>query len=1391
MYTLQQRALTIDAENVMPRECPRKLRSSAHDGLGPFVAFLPSNKGSGGQARIPGQPADPAAGRLGEEEEGGGGCFIKFLSSYRTERAIRFVLPIPLLVWISYYNPVDAPFAYLALVVYTICASLLPATLAFLPVVWFVAVPATLVGMGGLTLLWLVNVTEPSERRANFYCLIVAGVMFLLAAGLRLGPAAPILLIGFYLIVYVIIYAHIQSFQLMMHGIDFHVPAADILNFRDNARERVEKFLALLPALTQLVFRQILPLIDALLSEFYLKGVDRVVKVPESIATQRPDLRSLVGVPVHIRGNDIDGLQVSAPGGRHFLQFAWEGKGKFGLIYGAVVHSLIGLAAFSLSLLLPPIRTSDSAYRRAAILFLQRLTHIMRSPELFHPSAIDPKLQLPHFQSPLPLSQLEMQQNEAPQRIRLQPHQSIGMGRNRPSWEEGGEDERRKSFLESGMRSSLSSLKSAAFDGERVKSTAMDEAEALAQNYFSANFALYRLLPAPMALSGFESILVHPLGSNVLAFRKKLPGHFYAILSGLSSMRILTTFMEEIENGTHLILRPNILPGMVVEDAAAQDGEISVNLSAVILPDEVREWIDDIANYSTLLMVSITEFLALENSGVTAVTSAVGERIGVQLKALERKWERESGEIAAVLSERLYLLEHSELPRQQERKYRLTLLALRGWLALFGRTYIIDVIELGREVVAENERKKRPRFRNVIRALLNFVSGIFLLFYSMFKVWLDFLRQFWRSIIRPTQKNSVGVTANVKTPPSCFASGKIKSSRSFVTRQSARKSAGAQPEPGGMRRKPRQAGMSDFAPGGSNDVFLGSLEMEAQSDDSRDEFASVELDDFAPMGDGGKTQNEQNEKYEEGTVERWNTYGNLLGKKIGRGGVQAKKVGKKLQVDLPGRTVLVKDHRRWTPFSRYMFALRLTAGSLLLFGLQLFFERWRTFAIFPERWKDSETERRRKYIDWNFLVSTKYAPWAALGFLVTIVETSGATFKRAGLRMLGVILGTASGWVLVTISDLLEPDKMKVSLLHGAWFVVFSFLAVYVGVDAFAEAFNVHWGYAAALFTYQQVIVATSIHLSHLNKNETALARLGGQSWGILLAILFSFFIFPTRANAFVGSRLARALAESRENIRATFELCVGVPALAAADGALGVRPETLKLRDRWLGYLRSKSLRAHALLSRALGVLRENEVLHRAPLGGMQNNPLHYLVAQGLEELLAVEATFERNLSLRSLLPATWKAEPNSVNAVLTPLEDEGEIQNGGKSAPFQQPLIDLFGELEQNLEYLSMVIEDALDRRSIKFKATFRPVTDGLVVNCLDCLAAVAELLPGTRFKTRGQEQATFGDLLDPNSLYVIFTLLRLQALHTIAQHAARYLRDPPKIGAKRFPSLPLSPA
>lgn len=145
--------------------------------------------------------------------------FSRFCLSGRTERAFRFSACVPLALLISYdENLVKSRFSHLAVVVYTIMAALLPPTFAFISLVWFMAVPAVLIGCGAMTLAWVFDsqIYEHgwTEHRVNGWTLGSMAFVFLLASNARIGTLAPLLTIAFYCITYVTQYALIQSSQV-------------------------------------------------------------------------------------------------------------------------------------------------------------------------------------------------------------------------------------------------------------------------------------------------------------------------------------------------------------------------------------------------------------------------------------------------------------------------------------------------------------------------------------------------------------------------------------------------------------------------------------------------------------------------------------------------------------------------------------------------------------------------------------------------------------------------------------------------------------------------------------------------------------------------------------------------------------------------------------------------------------------------------------------------------------------------------------------------------------------------------------------------------------------------------------------------------------------------
>lgn len=193
-------------------------------------------------------------------------------------------------------------------------------------------------------------------------------------------------------------------------------------------------------------------------------------------------------------------------------------------------------------------------------------------------------------------------------------------------------------------------------------------------------------------------------------------------------------------------------------------------------------------------------------------------------------------------------------------------------------------------------------------------------------------------------------------------------------------------------------------------------------------------------------------------------------------------------------------------------------------------------------------------VDWDALMSTKYAPWGCLGFLTTIVETPSGTFKRGLLRMTGVLLGSLSGWILLLICG------KHHGWAHGLWLTVFDFLAVWISVDRTSptNGFNPSWGYAMQLFTYQQTIIATEAYLGMADRDELVLARLVGQSVGIGTAVLISCLLIPTRANRCIRMKIADTLHCLHESLNALAEIV----ALQQE-----IHEPNIQLLDTWTAY--------------------------------------------------------------------------------------------------------------------------------------------------------------------------------------------------------------------------------
>lgn len=281
--------------------------------------------------------------------------FLGFLTDHRTERAIRFILPIPICLYLSYSPEIlGLTITQLVVIVYLLQAALLPPVFTSVSLIWFMAVPAVCFALGIITAVWCFDtkVAEGSwsDGTADIVTLLFLTACFLIVSNWKIGPLAPLLIIGFLVCVYVTEFVLISSTNVVRHGIGLTFPPIRQLG------TDVEEAIRTLPKQLQVIIYPIWKMLELLVAIGAPPNLELSVPIPSNITDIDPSFQDLVGVPVTVRLSDTGPTLVSIPGGWPIVKFFWKGKGQTGIIYSAICCALIAVGFYIASLLMPPVR---------------------------------------------------------------------------------------------------------------------------------------------------------------------------------------------------------------------------------------------------------------------------------------------------------------------------------------------------------------------------------------------------------------------------------------------------------------------------------------------------------------------------------------------------------------------------------------------------------------------------------------------------------------------------------------------------------------------------------------------------------------------------------------------------------------------------------------------------------------------------------------------------------------------------------------------------------------------------------------------------------------------------------------------------------------------------
>jgi len=147
----------------------------------------------------------------------------------------------------------------------------------------------------------------------------------------------------------------------------------------------------------------------------------------------------------------------------------------------------------------------------------------------------------------------------------------------------------------------------------------------------------------------------------------------------------------------------------------------------------------------------------------------------------------------------------------------------------------------------------------------------------------------------------------------------------------------------------------------------------------------------------------------------------------------------------------------------------------------------------------------------------KFCTWCVLGFIVSFQNTLEGALHKSAMRILGTLLGAASGWVCVAVCG--KNTTAIIVYLLASYAVAVARAANPINA---LLGFNISWGYAAQLFTYTQTIIVIEATIGIDTIEDLAKTRVLGQLLGIGTALVCSFMVF-VRAGPTAKARVADA----------------------------------------------------------------------------------------------------------------------------------------------------------------------------------------------------------------------------------------------------------------------------
>eukprot|EP01054_Gregarina_sp_Poly1_P007559 Gregarina_sp_Poly_1__7558@NODE_422_length_8655_cov_206_021076_g344_i0_p2_GENE_NODE_422_length_8655_cov_206_021076_g344_i0NODE_422_length_8655_cov_206_021076_g344_i0_p2_ORF_typecomplete_len343_score24_34_NODE_422_length_8655_cov_206_021076_g344_i041765204 len=151
---------------------------------------------------------------------------LDFLTCHRTERALRFIIPLPLVLYLSYHpHLMGLSMTQLIVILYLLQATLLPPLFVSVSLIWFMALPAVLIALSIVSIVWVLDSQVAEGVRptssADAWTLVFLFACFLIVGKYKLSPLTNLLSIGFLVCIYVTEFALISSTHRRLYATAF------------------------------------------------------------------------------------------------------------------------------------------------------------------------------------------------------------------------------------------------------------------------------------------------------------------------------------------------------------------------------------------------------------------------------------------------------------------------------------------------------------------------------------------------------------------------------------------------------------------------------------------------------------------------------------------------------------------------------------------------------------------------------------------------------------------------------------------------------------------------------------------------------------------------------------------------------------------------------------------------------------------------------------------------------------------------------------------------------------------------------------------------------------------------------------------------------------------